>query len=294
MVKIFVDPGHGGSDPGATGTGLAEKDVTHKIATRIRDMLEDEYENATVKMSRTGDQTVSLEERTDMANAWGADFYLAVHINSGGGTGYEDYIHDLLSNNSRTAEIQRTIHKEVIKLNDLIDRGIKKANYHVLRESNMDAMLSENGFIDNTNDLAKMKDPDWINNVARGHVNGLAKALNLHKLTKTTKTTTKTASDSKKALQRPASSSSSYTKESTDSKKKTLYLPASADSWRIYPLNKDPIKKNALPDQLRPSKYGGLQYEILGETWPNVYIIQTKQLGKVQIYAGPETGAEIK
>ncbi|MFD0826965.1 N-acetylmuramoyl-L-alanine amidase family protein [Neobacillus sp. M.A.Huq-85] len=288
MVKIFVDPGHGGSDPGATGTGLSEKDVTLKIATRIRDILEDEYENATVKMSRTRDQTVSLEERTDMANAWGADFYLAVHINSGGGTGYEDYIHDLLSNNSRTAEIQRTIHKEVIKLNDLIDRGIKKANYHVLRESNMDAMLSENGFIDNTHDLAKMKDPDWINNVARGHVNGLAKAFNLHKVTKTTKATTKTASE------RLASSAPSYKKESTDSKQKTLYLPASADSWRIYPLNKDPIKKNALPDQLHPSKFGGLQYEILGKTLPNVYIIQTKQLGKVQIYAGPETGAEIK
>ncbi|MDR6998874.1 N-acetylmuramoyl-L-alanine amidase [Neobacillus niacini] len=83
MVKIFVDPGHGRSDPGAVRYGLSEKDVTLKIATRIRDILQDEYKNATVKMSRTGDQTVSLEERTDMANAWGADFYLAVHINSG-------------------------------------------------------------------------------------------------------------------------------------------------------------------------------------------------------------------
>ncbi|MED3563090.1 N-acetylmuramoyl-L-alanine amidase [Bacillus xiapuensis] len=286
MVKIFVDPGHGGSDPGAVGIGLSEKDVTLKIAIRIRDILEDEYENATVKMSRTGDKTVSLEERTDMANAWGADFYLAVHINSGGGSGYEDYIHDLLSDNSRTAKLQQIIHKEVIKLNDLIDRGTKKANYHVLRESNMDAMLSENGFIDNGHDLAKMKDSDWINNVAQGHVNGLAKALNLQKVTKT-------AAASKRDSKQITSFSPSLKKESSNGKK-ILYLPASVDSWRIYPLNKDPIKKNALPDQLHPSKFSGLQYEILGETQSNVYIIQTKQLGKVQIYAGPETGAVIK
>ncbi|MDR6998875.1 N-acetylmuramoyl-L-alanine amidase [Neobacillus niacini] len=49
----------------------------------------------------------------------------------------------------------------------------------------MDAMLSENGFIDNGDDLAKMKDPAWINDVARGHVNGLAKVFNLHRVKKT-------------------------------------------------------------------------------------------------------------
>lgn len=278
MVRIFIDPGHGGSDPGADGNGLAEKNVTLTIATRIRDILLQEYQNVTVKMSRTGDQTVSLQQRTDMANAWGADFYLSIHINAGGGTGYEDYIHDALSDRSRTADIQHIIHPEVIKLNNLIDRGTKKANYHVLRESTMDAMLSENGFIDTASDAEKMKDHGWIENVARGHVNGLAKAFNLHRNANPTQ----------------VEASSTPPPAATGSKKRTIYLPPTVAEWRIYPLNAAPIKKNALPDRLHPSKFGGLTYDILGEPEPNVYIIETRDFGKVKIYGGPDTDAVIK
>lgn len=93
MVKLFIDPGHGGTDPGAVGNGLQEKSLTLQIATRIKDILTLEYDNVSIRMSRTGDQTVSLSERTNAANAWGADFFLSVHINAGGGTGYEDYVY---------------------------------------------------------------------------------------------------------------------------------------------------------------------------------------------------------
>jgi N-acetylmuramoyl-L-alanine amidase len=285
MVKVFIDPGHGGSDPGAVGNGLQEKNVTLSIANRIRDILSNEYQNVEVRMSRTGDQTVSLQQRTNNANAWGADFYLSVHINAGGGTGYEDYIHDALSSRSRTADIQRIIHPEIVKLNNMTDRGAKKANFHVIRESTMDALLTENGFIDNSNDAAKMKDPNWIENVARGHVNGIAKAFSLQK-TGTTSTPPASSGTGTSTVSAPATSSGSGTR--------TLYLPAHVNEWRVYPLNVQPVKANALPTRLRPSKFGGLQYTILGEPLPNVYIIQTLQLGKVQIYAGPETGATIK
>lgn len=179
MVKIYLDPGHGGSDPGAQGNGLQEKNVTLSIAKRVRDMLVNEYSNATVKMSRTGDQTVKLIERTNEANAWGADYFLSIHINSGGGTGYEDYIYSGLSDNSHTANLRNTIHAEVSKLINMRNRGKKKANFHVLRESAMPAMLTENGFIDTKADADKMKQNSWLDSVARGHVNGLAKALSL-------------------------------------------------------------------------------------------------------------------
>lgn len=178
MVKIYVDAGHGGNDPGAQGNGLQEKNVTLQIAKKVQEYL-GEYSNATVKMSRTTDKTVSLAARTNEANAWGADYFLSIHINAGGGTGYEDYIHNTLSDTSNTAKLRNTIHAEVVKLNNLGDRGKKKENLHVLRESSMPAMLSENGFIDTKADGDKMKNATWINNVARGHVNGLAKALGL-------------------------------------------------------------------------------------------------------------------
>ncbi|QTD39925.1 N-acetylmuramoyl-L-alanine amidase [Sporosarcina sp. Te-1] len=181
MVKIYLDPGHGGTDGGASANGLKEKDVTLAIATRVRNILVNEYTNASVRMSRTGDQTVSLTQRTNDANAWGADFYLSIHINAGGGTGYEDYIHSNLSDSSTTAQLRNTIHAEIVKLINMPNRGKKKENFHVLRESRMHAMLTENGFIDNATDAAKMKTSAWLDSAARGHVNGLAKALGLIK-----------------------------------------------------------------------------------------------------------------
>lgn len=72
-----------------------------------------------------------------------------------------------------------------------------------------------------------------------------------------------------------------------------LYLPASASSWRIYHLNVAPVKGNEC-GFLKPSKFGGLEYDILGWTQDNVAIIQTRDFGQVQIYVAPSTGAVIK
>ncbi|MFS0783539.1 N-acetylmuramoyl-L-alanine amidase family protein, partial [Bacillus sp. 1P06AnD] len=63
MVKIFIDPGHGGSDPGAVGNGIQEKNITLAIALRVRDLLLNGYSNVEVKMSRTGDTFPSLSDR---------------------------------------------------------------------------------------------------------------------------------------------------------------------------------------------------------------------------------------
>ncbi|WNS76953.1 N-acetylmuramoyl-L-alanine amidase [Bacillus sp. DTU_2020_1000418_1_SI_GHA_SEK_038] len=178
MVKIFIDPGHGGADPGAVGNGLFEKNLTLKISKYIRTMLT-AYENIQVKLSRESDQTVSLNQRTNMANAWGAEFLLSVHINSGGGTGFEDYIHP--RNRQSSPSYQGVIHEEIVKQIDLKDRGKKQENFHMLRESNMPAMLTENGFIDNPNDASKLSQSSYIERIARGHVNGLVRALKLKK-----------------------------------------------------------------------------------------------------------------
>jgi N-acetylmuramoyl-L-alanine amidase len=183
MLKLYLDPGHGGSDTGAVGNGLQEKNLTLVIATHIYDILVSEYHDIEVKMSRTSDVFRSLKERTDEANVWGADYYLSIHINAFNGSahGYEDFIHDSLSDSSQTGQYRDIMHEEVIKVNNLYDRGKKKANFHVLRETGMAALLTENGFIDNANDAKKLKDPKWRQEVARGHVNGLVKSFNLKK-----------------------------------------------------------------------------------------------------------------
>lgn len=180
-MKLYLDPGHGGSDNGASGNGLLEKEINLDIALRIRNTLVNSYDNVQVLMSRTGDTTKSLQQRTDEANAWGADYFLSIHCNAfnGSAQGYEDYIHSDLSDTSTTAGYQDILHTEITRVNQLTNRGQKKANFHVLRESNMPALLSENGFIDNAHDANLMKQATWRQTVAQGHVNGLAIAFNL-------------------------------------------------------------------------------------------------------------------
>src|SRR5699024_1067294 len=134
-MKLYLDPGHGGSDNGASGNGLKEKDINLDIASQIRSILNSDYENVEVRMSRTNDSTVSLSQRTNEANDWGADYFLSIHCNAFDGTaqGYEDYIHSSLSNSSKTAKYQDTLHADIVKVNHVTDRGRKKANIHVLR-----------------------------------------------------------------------------------------------------------------------------------------------------------------
>lgn len=182
MVKLFIDPGHGGTDTGAVGNGLREKDLTLAIALRIRDLLEG-YQNVDVRLSRENDSTLSLTQRTDMANNWGADYFISIHINAGGGTGFESYIYTSASQNS--VNYQNIIHSEIMKLLNIVDRGKKSANFHVVRETNMPALLTENGFIDNPQDAEKLKQTSFLDLIAQGHVNGLIQVFGLTQIAKT-------------------------------------------------------------------------------------------------------------
>ena len=180
MVKIFIDPGHGGHDGGASANGLKEKDVTLKIGKKIRSRL-DNYEGVSTKMSRTTDVYVGLSDRARMANNWNADFFLSVHINAGGGVGYEDYIHNNLSTTSPTGKIQSEINKAVVAETGWRNRGKKKANFAVLRETRMPAVLTENGFIDTKSDADKLKSDAFLNKIAEGHAKGIARYFGLKK-----------------------------------------------------------------------------------------------------------------
>jgi hypothetical protein len=72
-----------------------------------------------------------------------------------------------------------------------------------------------------------------------------------------------------------------------------LILPETSSSWRVYPLHKAPVKGNE-KGFLNPKKFGGLEYEVIGNPQKDVYTIQTKDFGKVNIYAPEETGAIIR
>src|SRR5690625_391028 len=180
MKKIFIDAGHGGSDPGAIGNGLREKDINLAIALKLRQVLSLEYEGHTIKLSRNTDQTLSLKQRTDMANQWGADYLISIHINAGGGVGFESFTYSgNYARKMRTNQLRIVIHDAIIEETGFRDRGKKEANFHMLRESSMCAVLTESGFVDHHIDANKLKRETFINKIALGHAKGLAKAIGL-------------------------------------------------------------------------------------------------------------------
>jgi len=182
MKKIFIDPGHGGQDPGAVANGLREKDLTLNIALKTRDYLRNHYEGHSIKMSRTSDQTLSLTERTNIANTWAADYLVSIHINAGGGTGFESFIYNgNYRGKPNTDQLRSVIHDEIVKKTKFFNRGKKEANFHMLRESRMPAVLTENGFIDRSEDAAKLKLDSFLRKIAEGHALGIALALKLKK-----------------------------------------------------------------------------------------------------------------
>lgn len=179
MVKIFIDPGHGGHDPGAVANGLQEKHIVLDIAKRIEKLLQ-AYEGVRVKLSRSDDRFLELTERARLANQWGADYFVSIHINAGGGTGYEDFIYNG-GVSAATVTNQNAMNAEIVKATGFVNRGKKRGNLAVLRHSNMPAILTESGFIDNANDAQLLKQSAFIDKIAQGHVNGLVKIFELKK-----------------------------------------------------------------------------------------------------------------
>src|SRR5699024_2485270 len=168
---------------------LQEKNITLQIALKLRDILQKEYEGHTIKMSRTTDKTISLLERTNLANNWLADYLISIHINAGGGTGFESYTYNgNYKGKEQTNRLRRTLHNQIVKQTDFYNRGKKEANFHMVRESAMPAVLTENGFIDTKEDAQLLKQDYFVEKIARVNGLGLAEEFNLLKTTDTNDT----------------------------------------------------------------------------------------------------------
>lgn len=131
---IVIDPGHGGSDPGAVGNGLVEKEITLRIAQNMEQYLS-KY-NAEVILTRKTDIYVSLSDRANIANKLKADYFISIHVNAGGGSGFETYIH--ISKNPYTVKLQRTVHNRIIDYLSTMgipDRGMKFCTRQPCRHS---------------------------------------------------------------------------------------------------------------------------------------------------------------
>ena len=151
IKKIVIDPGHGGSDPGAIGpTGLKEKDVVLNVSLKLRDILKDK--GLSVVMTRTTDIYLTLEERTRISNSSGADYFLSVHANSfsnPSSNGTETFSY---SSTGMGADVAKLIQSKLVNANGLTNRGFKTASYYVIRYNNLPSSLVELAFISNPNE----------------------------------------------------------------------------------------------------------------------------------------------
>lgn len=179
MVKVFLDAGHGGHDSGVASNGLREKDLVLKIALKTRDILLNEYSNIEVKLSRDTDKFVLLNDRARMARDWGADAFVSIHLNgfNGKANGIETFMH---SNSTASSPLRQSLHSAIKskleKYRSITDRGVKSANFAVLRGTyqTMYSVLTESLFLDNKADAEILKKESGINDIARGHAEGIA------------------------------------------------------------------------------------------------------------------------
>jgi N-acetylmuramoyl-L-alanine amidase len=214
---VVIDAGHGGKDPGATGSsGLLEKDVVLDIARRLRDLLQQDPQWR-VTLTRDTDVFIPLEERTAIANAKGADLFVSIHANSAErpeASGIETYFLDLASDDQSIRVAARENATTVSKVSDLQrilrdlqmtskrnessllagsvqqalvqtpnggkngrDLGVKHAPFLVLMGAEMPSILVETGFISNPGEERKLADPKYRAQAARAIFEGIREYL---------------------------------------------------------------------------------------------------------------------
>lgn len=173
---IVIDPGHGGSDPGASGHDIIEADFVLEMAVLVKSFLA-EYD-CQVLLTRSDDTYVSLADRPKLARAVGAKLFVSLHANAFGEArprGFETFIHN--NADIHASRAQRAIHEAVYEViaDRTPDRGMKRANYQVLRESgSIPAVLIEYGFLTNSDDAAYLNDGSVKRALARATATGIA------------------------------------------------------------------------------------------------------------------------
>lgn len=148
--KIVIDAGHGGRDQGAAGRKAQEKDITLKIAQRTGKYIRRRTRGVDVILTRDKDEFISLNERANFANFYQADLFISIHANSARGyaEGTETFVWNK-RHNPWSLKLAQLIQEEYTERGKRKNRGVKKANFAVLRNTNMPAVLTEVGFISN-------------------------------------------------------------------------------------------------------------------------------------------------
>lgn len=179
---IFLDPGHGGSDPGAMAYGAVEKDLNLTMSKKIEQLLKNK--GYAVATSRDKDVFVSMLDRSKMANDMGADLFISLHHNAIGNStvsGIETFfykpsssypsrinqkMHDNPARLKNSERLARLVQNQLISTTGANYRRVAGLSFAVIREAAMPAILPEFGFLTNPAENAKLKSDAYQNSMA--------------------------------------------------------------------------------------------------------------------------------
>lgn len=178
-MKIAIDAGHGYNTAGKrTPDGEREWSFNNIVARAATQRLQ---EYIGVEVIRTDDPTgatdVALTTRTNKANAWKADLLVSFHHNANTGQwgtwgGTETYTYN--GSYPKTEAIAQAIHSRMLGAYGLRNRGLKKADFHMLRATTMPAVLIEGGFMDSLTDIPALRNGALLANAGKAAADGIA------------------------------------------------------------------------------------------------------------------------
>ncbi len=179
IPTIVIDAGHGGTDLGARGRNpyCEEKKLALATARLVKKYLAQLGYH--VVMTRSTDEFLSLERRVEIANRSNSDLFVSIHYNSSStpsAKGVEVFFCESKALPKRAAsscKAAQTVLARVVRRTKSISRGVKKGNFHVIRETRMPAILVEGGFISNPQERSCLKDPFYLEQIARGVAEGV-------------------------------------------------------------------------------------------------------------------------
>lgn len=163
FTTVVVDAGHGGKDNGALRRyGGAEKNATLDVATRLaRKLRQSQFETV---MTRSSDVFVSLEDRVAISNRQKSAIFVSIHFNDSGRRGihgFETYYHSPVAR-----DLAYRIQQRLTTIRGGSNRGVKTANFRVLRKANYPAVLVECGFLSNRSEGAAVRSADYREELA--------------------------------------------------------------------------------------------------------------------------------
>lgn len=186
-MRIAIDAGHGPETAGKRSPdgSLREYQFNAATARYVADALLHGYEGVDILMTHDYSRDVPLKERTDRANTWKADLFVSIHANAAGDGGWssaegiETYVYKTLP--QKAVAVAAAVQNHLVKATGRPDRGVKSANFHVLRETKMTAILVECGFMTHRQECELLKSDEYRRKCAEAIVAGIVETYGLRK-----------------------------------------------------------------------------------------------------------------